>query len=161
MPRDVFQPDILLRVLGSELRDVRRQRGWARADLRARLGSQIALQTLATYELGTRNIAVVRLVELCAALGVSAPDLLERTLQRTTDLPAIHELRLDLHRLATSRDYRLGPVRRWARACLTDRADPAASVGLSRLAIAHLADVCGLGPAELVRMLRRSQAEAS
>src|SRR3981081_3049844 len=55
------------RILGDELRKLRRQRGWTRKELNQHLQSEISLQTLATYELGTRQCSVVRLVGLWPA----------------------------------------------------------------------------------------------
>ena len=54
------------------IRSLRKQRGWTRKELNRRLQSDISLQTLATYELGTRQCSVTRLVEICVALGVPA-----------------------------------------------------------------------------------------
>src|SRR5882672_6371061 len=56
------------RVLGDEIRRLRKQRSWTRKDLNERLQSEISLQTLATYELGTRQVSVIRFVEICLAL---------------------------------------------------------------------------------------------
>ncbi|HEU5110532.1 MAG TPA: helix-turn-helix transcriptional regulator, partial [Micromonosporaceae bacterium] len=64
------------RVLGDELRLLRKRRGWTRKDLNDRLRRDISLQTLATYELGTRQISVIRLVEICHALDELPHDLL-------------------------------------------------------------------------------------
>ena len=84
------------RVLGDELRSLRKQRGWTRKELNRRLQSDISLQTLATYELGTRQCSVVRLVEICVALGVPAHEVLARVHERVFgDAPAGH-LSVDL-----------------------------------------------------------------
>jgi len=53
--------DEVSRVLGAELRSLRKGHGWTRRDLLERSELNIALQTLATYELGTRQCTVVRL----------------------------------------------------------------------------------------------------
>src|SRR5256714_9428176 len=67
--------DLYQRVLGEELRKLRRRRGWTRKELNQHLQSDISLQTLATYELGTRQCSVVRLVELCMAMDERPQDL--------------------------------------------------------------------------------------
>ena len=70
------------RVLGDEIRSLRKQRGWTRKELNKRLQTEISLQTLATYELGTRQCSVVRLVEICHALDVPAHEVLARVHER-------------------------------------------------------------------------------
>src|SRR5690349_10328107 len=70
------------RMLGEELRCAREALGWSRLQLVARLPSGIGERTLLSYEHGTRHLTALRLVELCYALGVDAPTLLRRALQR-------------------------------------------------------------------------------
>lgn len=68
--------DAVIRFLGEELADRRHGKGWTRADLVGRLPKEIHTQTLAAYETAIRSLSVRRLLELCEAMGVSAPGLL-------------------------------------------------------------------------------------
>ena len=65
---------LVARVLGDEIRQARKACGWTRKQLQAYLPTRISVQTLATYELGTRQCSVARLVELCDAMNVFAHD---------------------------------------------------------------------------------------
>lgn len=85
-----------MRVLGDELRTARKLRGWSRKDLVVRLPCQISLQTLATYELGTRHCSVARFLELVDTLEVSALDLWARALERITDVEHAPGMHVDL-----------------------------------------------------------------
>ncbi len=87
------------RVLGDELRRLRKQRGWTRRDLNRRLQSDISLQTLATYELGTRQCSVVRLVEICLALDEVPHELLARVHQRVFSDSPVGRIRIDLRKV--------------------------------------------------------------
>ena len=87
------------RVLGDELRRVRKQRGWTRKDLQHRLDNDISLQTLATYELGTRQCSVVRLAELCLAMDVLPHDVLARVHDRVFSDERPGHLRVNLARV--------------------------------------------------------------
>lgn len=69
------------RALGEELRRRREARGWSRARLVACLPSGIKGRTLLSYEDGTRQLTVVRLLELCRCLDVPAPVLLTDALR--------------------------------------------------------------------------------
>ena len=64
--------------LGREVRRAREARGWTRGQLVERMPSGIGDRTLLSYEHGIRFIAVVRLVEICRALGVAASEILRR-----------------------------------------------------------------------------------
>jgi transcriptional regulator with XRE-family HTH domain len=143
-----------LRVLGDELRKARRRRGWRRRDLRERLDMEISLQALATYELGTRAITVVRLLEITEVLEVALPDLLDRTLRRIEDIRS--GAIVDLVVLARSRRAELAPLRQWAQARLAHaRMRESTLVRLDRVGIESLAELCGVAPAELVRLVRQ------
>jgi transcriptional regulator with XRE-family HTH domain len=61
------------RALGEELRRRREALGWSRARLVACMPSGIKGRTLLSYEDGTRQLTVVRLLELCRCLDVPAP----------------------------------------------------------------------------------------
>jgi transcriptional regulator with XRE-family HTH domain len=141
-------------MLGDELRRTRLQRGWSRRDLLGHLQSRISIQTIATYEAGSRQCSVARLVELCQAMGVHAHELLARVHQRTEiDMPG--RLMLDLHQVAQDQQTALMPLRRWAQERLNqaDR-DKAAPVPLEVAALESLAQLCDMTTMDLIRRLR-------
>ena len=70
------------RALGEELRRTREACGWSRAQLVGMLPSGIGDRTLLSYEHGTRHLTVLRLIELCSALGVAADAVVAHALQR-------------------------------------------------------------------------------
>lgn len=141
-----------LRALGAELRLLRERRGWTRRDLKVRLRSDISLQTLATYELGTRQCSVARLVEICLALDEVPHQLLFRVHQQVCPgrpaEPATTRIRVDLR---TIDDHpALAPLRRWA---LTKLAERTTAVTLDASALGWMAQLCGLTVSDLTAML--------
>jgi transcriptional regulator with XRE-family HTH domain len=147
------------RVLGDELRRVRKQRGWTRKELQQRLQSEISLQTLATYELGTRHCSVVRLVELCMAMDVLPQDLLARVHDRLFPGDRPGQIRVDLSRVARDPPPELQPLQRWARDRLSQAeigANP--EVHLDLAALEQMAELCGLQTVDLIGKLRMMNA---
>ncbi|MDQ0379411.1 helix-turn-helix domain-containing protein [Amycolatopsis thermophila] len=143
--------DLYQRVLGEELRKLRRRRGWTRKELNQHLQSDISLQTLATYELGTRQCSVVRLVELCLAMDELPQDLLARVHRRVfADEPG--KVRLDLPRIVADDRVELMPLRRWAEDRLRQPAAPR-EVRLDRAALSWMAQLCGLTVPDLLERL--------
>lgn len=144
--------ELYQRVLGEELRTLRRRRGWTRKELNQHLQSDISLQTLATYELGTRQCSVVRLVELCLAMDEMPSDLLARVHRRVfIDEPG--KVRLDLARIAADRQPELLSLRRWAQDRLHEPGSPS-HVNLDRPALERMAELCGISARELETRLR-------
>jgi transcriptional regulator with XRE-family HTH domain len=144
----------LSRLLGDELRRERKRRGWTRKDLHARLGWNLAVQTLATYELGTRTLSVEHLVELTDALGVSVPDVLARALARVGNVGQTNRLEIDLHKITSDRSAESAPLRGWAQTRLRQIAKgQPTSARLDHPAIMCLAQVCGLDAEELTARL--------
>ncbi|GAB3587029.1 helix-turn-helix domain-containing protein [Amycolatopsis endophytica] len=144
--------DLYQRVLGEELRKLRRRRGWTRKELNQHLQSDISLQTLATYELGTRQCSVVRLVELCLAMDELPQDLLARVHRRVfADEPG--KIRLDLSRIVADDRAELLPLRRWAEDRLRHTGAPR-DVRLDRAALSWMAQLCGLDVPGLLDRLR-------
>lgn len=143
------------RVLGDEIRSLRKQRGWTRKELNKRLQTEISLQTLATYELGTRQCSVVRLVEICAALDIPAHQVLARVHERMFgDVPAGH-LTLNLIAIVADDRPELTPLRRWAKGRLHQLPlGHAPSVHLDLPALDYMAQLCQLSTVELIRTLR-------
>ncbi|NIH87427.1 helix-turn-helix domain-containing protein [Amycolatopsis granulosa] len=143
--------DLYQRVLGEELRKLRRRRGWTRKELNQHLQSDISLQTLATYELGTRQCSVVRLVELCLAMDELPQDLLARVHRRVfADEPG--KVRLDLAHIVADDRTELLPLRRWAEDRLRQPSAPR-EVRLDRSAMTWMAQLCGLTVPELLERL--------
>lgn len=144
------------RVLGDELRRLRKQRGWTRRDLNRRLQSDISLQTLATYELGTRQCSVVRLVEICLALEEVPHELMARVHQRVFSDSPVGRIRLDLRKIVRDTHPELLPLRRWAKGKLaeTNGAHLPADVSLDISALERMAELCGLETVELIGRLR-------
>ncbi|WP_285479936.1 helix-turn-helix domain-containing protein [Amycolatopsis sp. NBRC 101858] len=148
------------RMLGEELRRLREERGLTRRDLNHRLHSDLSLQTLATYELGTRQCSVVRLVELCLALEETPEALLARVGRRyfgtfgTTEADGV---RVDLRLIARAEHDDLAPFRRWAEGKLAESpaADTPHEVHLDPAALARLAELCGTTTADLRARIRR------
>jgi transcriptional regulator with XRE-family HTH domain len=143
------------RVLGDELRRLRKQRGWTRRDLNRRLQSDISLQTLATYELGTRQCSVVRLVEICLALDEVPHELLARVHQRVFADSPVGRIRIDLRKIVRDSQPELLPLRRWAKGKLAENnGSHSPEVNLDISALERMAELCGLETVELISRLR-------
>jgi transcriptional regulator with XRE-family HTH domain len=141
------------KALGTELRRRRTERGWSRRDLLRRLPNDVSVQTLATYELGTRAISVLRLVELCEALGTTAHELLANA-DGTIRPPHTGLVRIDLRAVARTSRHELAPARRWAVSRLHQLGDDESPMTtLDRAAVEQLARLCGLSPIALTRGL--------
>jgi transcriptional regulator with XRE-family HTH domain len=143
-----------MRALGDELRTARKQRKWLRRDLLAHLETDLSLQTLATYELGTRHITVVRLVEITLALGASPMDVLARAYQREL---AAEEARpgmwlVDLVAASRVRGEELVPLRRWATHRLYQNGPN--PVPLDPAAVSALTMLCGIPTERLYQRLK-------
>jgi transcriptional regulator with XRE-family HTH domain len=63
-------------LLGAELLRARTARGWTREAFIRDTGLDIAPQTLATYEGGSRQMPVTRLFDLANALGIPPQELI-------------------------------------------------------------------------------------
>lgn len=142
------------RVLGDELRKLRRSRGWTRKELNQHLQSEISLQTLATYELGTRQCSVVRLVELCIAMDELPQDLIAKVHRRVfVDEPG--RVRVDLRSVVIGAPPELLPLRRWAEDRLRRANENGpAEVSLDLPALERMAELCGLPTVDLIGKLR-------
>ncbi|MFC4858034.1 helix-turn-helix domain-containing protein [Actinophytocola glycyrrhizae] len=144
------------RILGDELRRLRKQRGWTRRDLNRRLQSDISLQTLATYELGTRQCSVVRLVEICLALDEVPHELMARVHQRVFSDSPVGRIRVDLRKVAQDTQPELLPLRRWAKGRLAELngTHGPVDVSLDISALERMAELCGVETVELIGRLR-------
>jgi transcriptional regulator with XRE-family HTH domain len=152
---DPDQAQRLQRVLGDELREARKHRRLTRRDMLDQLGLDLSTKTLATYELGTRTLNVIRLVELADVLGVSAVEVLARALRRMSHVePPPSVLPIDLAAVVRDGTPALAPLRQWARAwldSLPDRTDTV--VRLKPDAVESLAEICAVNSGELARLL--------
>lgn len=143
------------RVLGDELRKVRKRRGWTRKELNERLQTEISLQTLATYELGTRQCSVVRFVELCAALEELPHEVMSRVHDRVFAGTPSGRVNVDLRRVVRDARVELSPLRRWAAGRLAGHLGPEPPiVHLDIDALERLAELCRLETVELISKLR-------
>lgn len=141
-------------MLGVELRRLRKLRGWTRKQLNDHLQSDISLQTLATYELGTRQCSVVRLAEICQALGVQPHDVLAKV-DRDLFTASSGEIQVDLAEIAGTTEPELLPLRRWAQDRLSrDSAPGSREIRLNLQAIERMAELCGMATTDLTADLR-------
>lgn len=111
----------------------------------------ISQQTLATYELGTRQCSVTRLIELCELLGVRASDVL--ALVEARNRSTVAGLHVNLVTLAATKQPALLPARGWAQQQLRGRL-PSNTV-LAIAALEPLASLCRMNTADLIRALTR------
>lgn len=119
--------------VGWELRRVREERGWSRAQFVKRLPSGIGDRTLLAYEHGLRQLTVSRLLELAQALDIDAAAVLRRGLQRARLYLESLTLDVDLHMLLNdcgSGRSTFRPMAQWARNALNE--SPAGTAESSR-----------------------------
>lgn len=102
------------RAIGEELRRAREANGWSRGYFVTRLPSGIGARTLLSYEHGTRHLTVLRFVELCRVLGVTAPTLLNQALQRARIHLQNLVLQVDLQQLLKDKNEKFLPMIQWA-----------------------------------------------
>lgn len=143
----------LSRAIGEELRRAREATGWSRLQLVARLPSGIGDRTLLSYEHGTRHLTVIRLLEICRALGFAAPTLLTRALQRARLELANLVLQVDLRALLNDESDTFRPMVQWARNKLNKHPDGV--VELPPSSVAELADFVGYPYEDLAKYLAR------
>lgn len=139
--------------IGEELRRTRDTLGWTRAQLAARLPFAVHVQTLAGYERGVIQCSASKLILLCQAMGVSAPDVLAWAMQRAgIDLPTTG-VQVDLHAVVNDKTADLLPLRRWARQRIKD---DRGGTGIARLTwpvVQEMATLFGMDRDEFVRTL--------
>lgn len=102
------------RAVGKELRQAREAEGWSRNHFVTRLPSGIGARTLLSYEHGTRHLTLLRFIELCATMGVSAPTVLNKALQRAHIHLQNLALQVDLRHLVNDRNPKYLPLVQWA-----------------------------------------------
>jgi transcriptional regulator with XRE-family HTH domain len=151
--QDKSVANAVARAIGEELRRARDARGWTRAQVVALLPSGIGERTLLSYEHGTRQLSVLRLLELCDALGVTASSVLNLALQRARLLLENLALQVDLHALLNDQRPQEPPLAQWASNKLCRHPD--GIVELVPAAVLELADVMGCDQSELAARLSR------
>ncbi|MGH3568539.1 MAG: helix-turn-helix domain-containing protein [Pseudonocardia sp.] len=148
-------PSPLALAVGDELRKARKARGWTRKYLLAEMltnsARELSLQTLATYELGTRGLTLDRFAEVCAALELPMHELLKRAEDRIRD-SARSSVLVDLDALANTQAPRLQPLRRWAAARSATTSAP--TLLLDSAALTSTANFCDITVPELLDALR-------
>jgi transcriptional regulator with XRE-family HTH domain len=145
--------DALSRALGEELRRARDMVGLSRAELVKRTPSEINARTYATYEHGTRLCTVARFVEICAALGVSAPDVLGLALQRAKIHVRTMGIQVDLRALVRDRSVELTPLQGWAANRLAAYPSESGVARLTAEVLQELAVCFGVTKLDLIRVL--------
>ncbi|WP_297538004.1 XRE family transcriptional regulator [Amycolatopsis sp.] len=151
------------RLLGDELRTVRKNRCWTRKQLRAQMNpdDELSLKTLATYELGTRRMTVERLLEVCAALDEPPDELLRRAKERAFVDPGHGHIDVNLEALARTENPQLAQFRRWA--AVRASQGPQGSQAIERLdsrALVALANLASISLQQLVGALRELRSAA-
>lgn len=152
-PRDQVTEKAISRAIGEELRRAREANGWSRGQLVGRLPSGIGDRTLLSYEHGTRHLTVIRFIELCAALDVAAPTLLNQGLQRARLQLQNVVLQINLRDLLSDRNDRFLPIIPWARNKLLEYPD--GLVELPPSSVRELATFIGRPYLELAGYLAR------
>ncbi|HEX6462520.1 MAG TPA: helix-turn-helix transcriptional regulator [Candidatus Saccharimonadales bacterium] len=110
--------------LGQELLRMREARGWSRPQMVALLPSGIGERTLLSYEHGTRQLSVIRLIELCEVLGVDVSTFLADALQRVRIYIENMPLSVDLNALLKKGGGEpFGQLSQWAQNALEQYTD--------------------------------------
>ena len=152
-PQGEVSEKTISRAIGEELRRAREAAGWSRLQLVSRLPSGIGDRTLLSYEHGTRHLTVLRFIEICRALSVAAPTLLNQALQRARIHLQNLVLQIDLRHLLNDRNERFRPMHQWARNKLTE--NPDGVVELPPSSVRELATFVGCTYHELADYLAR------
>lgn len=113
--KDLVPAEEIVRDVGTELRHAREERGWSRVQLVARMPSGISDRTILSYENGTRNFTVLRLIEQCDALGISVAGLITLGFQRARVRLENLDLLVDLPALLDDDTVKFRPIHPWAR----------------------------------------------
>jgi transcriptional regulator with XRE-family HTH domain len=156
--RDEVTGKAIAKALGEELRRAREEKGWSRAQFVPMLPSGIGERTLLAYEHGLRQLTVVRLVELCQPLGITAPGTLTHALQKAGLYLQNLVLQVDLRQLLADRSNKFRPMFQWARNRLTE--EPEGVVELTPSAVRELAAFIGYPHHDLADYLVRFTPEA-
>ncbi|WP_394360756.1 helix-turn-helix domain-containing protein [Amycolatopsis sp. SB7-3] len=136
--------------LGEALRADRARKQWTRLEFSQRLDGNLSTQTVATYELGTRHVSLVRLIELSEALDRDPVELLREVHERASG----KFIPVDLERIIVSDEPALYSLREWAECRLAALVAGPAHVFVNVAALPPLATLCGIAQPELEVRLR-------
>lgn len=143
----------IARAVGTELRLAREERGWTRIHLVTQLPSGIGDRTVLSYEHGTRHLTILRFIELCHTIGVSATELLSRAFQRARIHLQHLVLEVDLVALLADDAPGLVTLQQWANHKLLRQQSRIAEQTPG--AVSELADVLGCSKHELTDYLAK------
>jgi transcriptional regulator with XRE-family HTH domain len=152
--------DAIVRAIGRELRRARDSMGWSRPDLVKRMHTNVPVNTLAGYEQGIRQVSIPRLVEICRALGVAAPEVLSLALQRAEIDLATVGVRVDLRKILTDDRPGLLQLRQWAEHRLHRDADGSGVAKLEWELVGEMAAFFGVPASDLVKQLQEFAPES-
>jgi transcriptional regulator with XRE-family HTH domain len=152
-PQNEVTEKVISRAIGEELRRAREAEGWSRAQFVERLPSGIGDRTLLSYEHGTRHLTVLRFIELCNALDLTASTVLTQALQRARIHLQHLVLQIDLRFLLNDRSDKFRPMHQWARNKLNDFPD--GIVELPPPSVRELATFVGCTYTELANHLAK------
>ncbi len=141
------------KAIGDELRRARERQDWSRAQFVERLPSGIGERTVLSYEHGVRELAVLRLLELCASLNADPFSVLSFALQRAKVLLDNMDLHVDLRALLDNQNPTYRAMHQWARNKLNRHPDGVAKLAPS--GVEELADFIGCARDELASYLAR------
>ena len=138
--------------LGSEVRRLREKAGLTRPDLAALLPFDLSVAALLNWELGERSISYVRLIWLGRILGVSAPELLRRAIERI-EVTNADLVQLDLEPVANNKEKGFYLLGKWARNKLAQTERETSIVRLHHSVIRELAIMLDVELTDLVEFL--------
>ena len=75
--KDAYMDSLLNKIIGETLKKYREKNNLSLEELSNKIGNKVSRQTLSTYETGRSKIKITMFIDICAALGVNANDLLE------------------------------------------------------------------------------------
>jgi hypothetical protein len=145
--------DLISRALGDEFRRIREALGWSRDQVVSMLPSRIGSRTLLSYEHGTRNLTMLRHIELCRVYNVAAPRVASRALQRARIHLANLDLQIDLHELLQDKRDKFRPMHQWARNKLAE--NPGGIIEISPSSVKELATFVGCSFRDLANWMAR------
>lgn len=144
--------DPFLVALGAELRLAREQLDWSRRRVIEESGMDIVATTLGTYEVGTREVGLLRLFELCRALAIDPIAMLDKVYRRVIGVDT--SIQVDLAALARATGGHLYPLRSWARLRVHELpTSEGTKVAFSATALESMASLCGMERDELIRAM--------
>ena len=152
-------------LLGEELRRLRERRCWTLRQLHRRLGLDVSIETIATWERGTRRCSAVCVWQVCEVFEEPVDELFGRVLRRLNEPeghglenePEQHGLKIDLRSVASITSSELGPLQRWAKLKLDAYSGAARyTVVFTSSTLDRMTQLCRLETAEFVELLRQA-----